>query len=471
MVVYSRNIASAELMTSAVNWSATPSSTGNGSIHRAEDAATPEQDGCYRAKRYALKFDPPCIFLEYEDISKKRRVRAVKLTTVQASTDVDRLTRKVIRSFPRKLDSASVKYDQVRKLVVKLLDYLAANEAAAAAGSHLNGGGLGGLSSPSTSSGSGTASGVMSAYGQAPPLLPTSSPRTDTRGRLSPYFPNGSGGGGGGAFANGNNYRASVESTMSRFSTSTGGSSGEDEERAAAGGAGGGEEGPDELLSALDDLSRELGPGGIVVSASTRVSSEVGSSHDSPFSSRDRPVGSLSGRVGPGSSNSSSVEGPVLGCGGGAKSRFAVEAEAAEKLVIGLELSGDLDLNKVTEVELKMAKAAMEQDFRKNQLRPGDPGYEYDKQEDFGPPVEPNDWDDSDDEEEGGAEASEEPEVDWAEIHESVRKPSITTQQPQQRQQQQIKGGDSSTGDLSTSGAGGNGGNSSQSPYNSNDWP
>lgn len=34
----------------------------------------------------------------------------------------------------------------------------------------------------------------------------------------------------------------------------------------------------------------------------------------------------------------------------------------------------------MTEVELKMAKAAMDEHFCKNRLKPGDPGYEYDKQ-------------------------------------------------------------------------------------------
>lgn len=37
----------------------------------------------YRAKRYAVKFQPPCIFLEYEDASKKRRVRAVGNPSIQ----------------------------------------------------------------------------------------------------------------------------------------------------------------------------------------------------------------------------------------------------------------------------------------------------------------------------------------------------------------------------------------------------
>ncbi len=34
-------------------------------------------DATFKAKRYAVKFNPPCIFLEYEDTQTKRRVRAV----------------------------------------------------------------------------------------------------------------------------------------------------------------------------------------------------------------------------------------------------------------------------------------------------------------------------------------------------------------------------------------------------------
>ena len=49
-------------------------------------------------------------------------------------------------------------------------------------------------------------------------------------------------------------------------------------------------------------------------------------------------------------------------------------------LVLGIQVTGDLDLNKVTEVELHLAKAMMEEQFVQHQLKPGDPGFEYDKQ-------------------------------------------------------------------------------------------
>lgn len=72
-------------------------------------------------------------------------------------------------------------------------------------------------------------------------------------------------------------------------------------------------------------------------------------------------------------------------------------------------------------MELKAAKAAMEEDFKRHQLRPGDPGYEYDRQLEFAPPTEKNEWDDSSEEEEqvgrggqGRASASTPPPIeDW----------------------------------------------------------
>jgi hypothetical protein len=35
-------------------------------------------EALYKAKRFAVKFSPPCIFLEYEDSSAKTRVREVR---------------------------------------------------------------------------------------------------------------------------------------------------------------------------------------------------------------------------------------------------------------------------------------------------------------------------------------------------------------------------------------------------------
>lgn len=38
---------------------------------------TPANGGTYKARRYALKLDPPCICMEYGDLEGKSRVRAV----------------------------------------------------------------------------------------------------------------------------------------------------------------------------------------------------------------------------------------------------------------------------------------------------------------------------------------------------------------------------------------------------------
>ena len=62
-------------------------------------------------------------------------------------------------------------------------------------------------------------------------------------------------------------------------------------------------------------------------------------------------------------------------------------------------LEGDLDLNKVDEGTLDQAKKNMNVDFLKNRIRPGDQGYEFDKQVDFAQVDEvesDNSWDDMD---------------------------------------------------------------------------
>ena len=45
-----------------------------------------------------------------------------------------------------------------------------------------------------------------------------------------------------------------------------------------------------------------------------------------------------------------------------------------------MDISEDRDLNKVSDVELKLAKQQMDQEFQKHHLKPGDPQFVYDKQ-------------------------------------------------------------------------------------------
>lgn len=70
----------------------------------------------------------------------------------------------------------------------------------------------------------------------------------------------------------------------------------------------------------------------------------------------------------------------------------------------GTLISGDL--NRVSEEELRRAKALMTVEFSKNQVKPGDPGYRYDVSVEFGAPTQDNDWDEEDEEAEAAASAA-----------------------------------------------------------------
>jgi hypothetical protein len=60
-----------------------------------------------------------------------------------------------------------------------------------------------------------------------------------------------------------------------------------------------------------------------------------------------------------------------------------------------------MNLNKLGSAELGMHKQAMEVDYTKNAVRPGDPGFEYDKRIDFSKKTaaanEADSWDEDDD--------------------------------------------------------------------------
>ena len=58
-------------------------------------------------------------------------------------------------------------------------------------------------------------------------------------------------------------------------------------------------------------------------------------------------------------------------------------------------------MNKLTDVELKAHKAAMDVDFAKNTVKKGDAGFQYDKRVNFSHKAEEaldNSWDESEDE-------------------------------------------------------------------------
>ena len=59
--------------------------------------------------------------------------------------------------------------------------------------------------------------------------------------------------------------------------------------------------------------------------------------------------------------------------------------------------SEEEDLNKLDDYELDKRKAAMDEDFEKNRLRPGDADYVYDKEVEFNEGKIESGWDDEDD--------------------------------------------------------------------------
>lgn len=60
----------------------------------------------------------------------------------------------------------------------------------------------------------------------------------------------------------------------------------------------------------------------------------------------------------------------------------------------------DRDLNKADDEEVKRAKEKMDVLFKKNQVLPGDEGYQYDKQVEFKEGTENNSWDEDEDDDE-----------------------------------------------------------------------
>ena len=73
------------------------------------------------------------------------------------------------------------------------------------------------------------------------------------------------------------------------------------------------------------------------------------------------------------------------------------------------------NLNQLGDVELAAHKRAMDSDFNKNQLKPGDDGFQYDKVVDFGNnkdegPLEDDSWGEDDEVEENQPEQEEDEE-------------------------------------------------------------
>lgn len=80
-------------------------------------------------------------------------------------------------------------------------------------------------------------------------------------------------------------------------------------------------------------------------------------------------------------------------------------AAKAAKIDFGTFNYKTADLNKLSDEELKAHKAAMEVNFQKNNIKKGDPGFQYDKRVDFkynAAQAEDDSWDESEDQSDDG---------------------------------------------------------------------
>ncbi|XP_060078732.1 centrosomal protein of 19 kDa-like [Ylistrum balloti] len=77
---------------------------------------------------------------------------------------------------------------------------------------------------------------------------------------------------------------------------------------------------------------------------------------------------------------------------------MSLEASLARNAELD-KLDPEEDLNKVDPETLTRKKAVMENTFEKNRIKPGDAGFEYDKEVSFDDAVESCDWDDNSEDE------------------------------------------------------------------------
>ena len=108
--------------------------------------------GRARARKFAVRFDPPAFILDYEEEggpaggggAGRRRLRVVKLGAILdlgQGQGVRYIARKVVQAFPRRLDRAELRLAQVERLVQRLVDALSGGGGASPRRHHRGGGG------------------------------------------------------------------------------------------------------------------------------------------------------------------------------------------------------------------------------------------------------------------------------------------------------------------------------------------
>ena len=377
------------------------------------------QDDCFPT-RFALKFSPPTLVIEYTRAN-KRFLQRIRLKKLPLSADPGKVAARLKEKFSL-LQHPAVADHQVERLVRRLMDHAAGGAAAPASPRDRASSTAAPLppvlpsaGSSSTNSGHGAGLGAGARQTASPPSSPvvTVDPSAvdaalaSFLSKSSSRFPGGSSSGDGGG----------------------GGSS-----SGGGGGGGGGSSRSSAPLAPLAPLSPKLSTGApstfitaldLVAdrkSASTSASASTAApaSASAPVPAA-APAPAAAQRPSSSSSTAASIEQlddeleallamtaddapapkpsykALQQASGASKSnRRAKDPPPATKRSTPEELA-KADLQAVDPALLAAAKAAMNTDFEANRRRPGDPDYEYDVQEEFSQGEDSNDWDEDDD--------------------------------------------------------------------------
>merc|ERR1719284_1726187 len=80
-------------------------------------------------RRFALKYDPPTVILEYRTAEGLFHYR-MRIKNLTPQMDPDDVTRALFKHHPRYLDPTKVKFSQVRRLVEQLIHHVGVDAAA-----------------------------------------------------------------------------------------------------------------------------------------------------------------------------------------------------------------------------------------------------------------------------------------------------------------------------------------------------
>lgn len=389
----------------------------------------------YKASRLAVKFSPPTLFLEYIDAQRHVRVRAVKLSNISQATDPEYLTRKVIKGFPRGLDLSTVNTQQVTQLLQQLIDHSFRKPDVRRSGS-----GRRRSSTTASSSGNGqapTCSTVGDPEAAAATCFATRAlncsrschnhhqqqqqPAASTvKEQQQPAEQHACT-----ASCSGPGTSCSQEQHQCNSTTAPNQQQQQQQHTGLAGADSAAKHSMDTRLdgsavssvTTLQTASQQQQQQQHSKDSSNGVETCLSHSDKEPNGSTQAASGASGGAASPPGADAQpapAAQAPAADTGSvsapphsnSSSSSAAIRDSSGEDddddddgcLVLEPDFvtadGCEVDLNKVSDYELRLAKAQMNAAFQQNQLRPGDAGYVYDKQADFAPVKGANDWDD-----------------------------------------------------------------------------